>query len=142
MNRRWQKDGTGRYETLKSLGWFTSQLPPLNPEKNLGLASVIDLYSVFSALHAKGRNPQPAANTAQGFYYLIADSPATKQVTEEGMPVVQVRSCWEKGRGPELARVQCAACEQHLQAQWQPACASARGRRPHRRCSVAHVASV
>jgi hypothetical protein len=33
------------------------------------------VYSVMSALHAKGRNPVPQTNTKLGFHYFTADAP-------------------------------------------------------------------
>jgi hypothetical protein len=74
MNRRWQKEGVGRYDTLPSLSWLLQRLPPL--PTNLGIADVADVYSVLSALHSKGRNPEPAACLHGGFYYVMADQPA------------------------------------------------------------------
>lgn len=72
MNRRWQKDGQGRYESLQSYGTFIDKLPPL--DRNLGIADTADLYATYSTLHAKKRNPRIAANTELGFYYFIADA--------------------------------------------------------------------
>lgn len=115
MNRRWQKDGVGRYETLPSLGWFTSQLPPL--KGNLSdIASITDVYSVFSALHAKGRNPRPAANMELGFYYLTADMPVTPSAATVGAGPEVRRShvpCMNACRKPHHT-ADCNQCACHM----------------------------
>ena len=103
MNRRWQKDGVGRYPSLPSLGWFISQLPPLEPSKNAGMASASDVYAAFSALHAKSRNPFPAANTELGFYYLIADAPPS--------PGTEVGAVHNTGAGPCMHLLCLYVCE-------------------------------
>lgn len=74
MNRRWQKEGSGRYDSLPSIKWLLAQLPPL-PGGGMGIADAADVYAVFSALHAKGRNPQPASCPHQGLHFLMADAP-------------------------------------------------------------------
>ncbi len=75
LNRRWQKEGAGRYESLPPLSWLLEQLPPL--DNSAGMADIADVYSVLSVLHAKSRNPTPAACLHQGFYFFWADTPRT-----------------------------------------------------------------
>eukprot|EP00798_Chlamydomonas_sp_ICE-L_P016051 gene16051-22188_t len=85
MNRRWQKDGAGRYETLESYETFLSKLPQLETESRLGVCDVADVYAVYSVLHSKGRSPQVSANTKEGFYYLLAEV-AQPTSAENGAP--------------------------------------------------------
>lgn len=77
MNRRWQKEGRGRYETLQlSYGAFISSLPSLPSSMNL--CDSADLYATYSALHAKGRRAEVHASMEQGFHYFMASTPASK----------------------------------------------------------------
>ena len=83
MNRRWQKEASGRLDSLESFVSLTSRLQPL--AQTLGLADPADIYSTYSVLHSKGRNPQLHTNQPQGFHYFMADAiqPGPGASTEE-----------------------------------------------------------
>ncbi|GAX83834.1 hypothetical protein CEUSTIGMA_g11258.t1 [Chlamydomonas eustigma] len=71
MNRRWQKDGRGRYESLESYNSVVGTLPELS--HNLGLCDQADYYATYSALHSKGKNIQTATNVEAGFHYFLIE---------------------------------------------------------------------
>jgi hypothetical protein len=71
MNRRWQKEGRGRYETLESYNRVVGTLPEL--VHNLGLCDLADYYATYSALHSKGKKIQPATNVDAGFHYFLIE---------------------------------------------------------------------
>ncbi|KAG1661090.1 hypothetical protein FOA52_012079 [Chlamydomonas sp. UWO 241] len=80
MDRRWQKEGAGRYATLQSFGTFCSSLPDLGTSVQEGgpppLCDAADLYAVYSALHAKGRTVSARTctpPTGASFIYFLAD---------------------------------------------------------------------
>lgn len=76
MNRRWQKEGRGRYETLDSIGSLSARLPEL--VNSISLCDRADLYAVYSALHSKGRRIEVATNQAGGFHYYLAETSEPK----------------------------------------------------------------
>ncbi|KAL6757827.1 hypothetical protein V8C86DRAFT_2613935 [Haematococcus lacustris] len=82
MNRRWQKDGQGRYDSLLSLNTVLGELPAL--ERDLSIASLADVYAAYSALHAKGRCPAVAADVKRGVRFLTAETPPDVGVKHTG----------------------------------------------------------
>ena len=76
MNRRWQKEGRGRYETLDSIGSLSARLPEL--VNSISLCDKADLYAAYSALHSKGRRIEVATNQEGGFHYYMAETSESK----------------------------------------------------------------
>lgn len=81
MDRRWQKDGRGRYETLEGSLSFISRLPPL--DSDLCLASSADIYAVYSNLHSKGREVEIKSHDGC-FWFLLTMSSSSKPSTDSG----------------------------------------------------------
>ena len=71
MDRRWQKGGKGRYETLESIGSLTARVPILS--NSLKLCDTADFYATYSNLHSKGRRVEVATNVELGFSYFLAE---------------------------------------------------------------------
>ena len=71
MDRRWQKGGKGRYETLESIGQLSARIPIL--ENSLKLCDNADFYATYSNLHSKGRKVEVATNLEQGFSFFLAE---------------------------------------------------------------------
>ena len=73
MNRRWQKEGKGRYETLESIDSLSARFPALQ-DGGLNLCDEADLYATYSALHSKGRKVEVATNLDTGFHYFLIEA--------------------------------------------------------------------
>ncbi len=83
------------FSTVEPIHTFMQRLPPLT--NNLGVASDGDVYSTYSQLHSKGRNPQLLVSQSGGFYYFLADAP---QEAETGNLVSAALSIC---KGPDAA---------------------------------------
>ena len=79
MDRRWQKEGRGKYETLESSASLISRLPPLEPDSSINLASSADVYAVYSNLHSKGREVEIKSHDGC-FWFLLASSSLTQKL--------------------------------------------------------------
>jgi hypothetical protein len=89
MDRRWQKEGRGRYETLEGCSSFISHLPPLAIESNLQLANSSDVYAVYSNLHSKGRQVEVKSHEGS-FWFLLASSSSAAKPNSNSSPLMDV----------------------------------------------------
>lgn len=72
MSRRWHTpDSRARLPELPSLFDFVSDLPPIVPAAVDRLADPSEVYSLYSALFAKGFNPEVHASGDQQLWYLL-----------------------------------------------------------------------
>lgn len=107
MNRRWQKDGKGRYETLQSIGFLSAQIPKLDNDKSLHLCDNADIYATYSVLHSKGRRVSVATNHQVGFHYFMAE-PAVSTVPSKDS---------RKGRAKTVSSTQSEVSQFHTKRQ-------------------------
>jgi hypothetical protein len=72
MNRRWQGEGKGRYESLMSFKLFSDSVPKL--QEDLKISDVADLYATYSHLHSKGKASKIKIAFHGTFHYFLTET--------------------------------------------------------------------
>lgn len=105
MNRRWQKEGVGRYSSLEPFGAFASRLLGLQSEHgacDMRLCDPSDAYAAYSHLHSKGRGVEVAAG--EGFIYFITQGDDATKAAAAAIATATATAAADHDALPAVAR--------------------------------------